>query len=176
MTIGRIHLCKLRSLAILLAVATVAIVAVQSAAGGGEGAVIVRGDQLIAGAENCPDADEGTYLMKGDLVGCWYTDTFEVRQEKDNPGGSFKASGTEHFVGCLDTNGSTTCDAGEPYGEFNLTFTYSAKFATTGEQIGPDARSRIRTREIVAAIIETGECRRRSSPETAADTLLASHR
>ena len=135
MTIGRIHLCKLRSLAILLAVATVAIVAVQSAAGGGAGAVIVRGDQFIAGAENCPDADEGTYLMKGDLVGCWYTDTFEVRQEKDNPGGSFKASGTEHFVGCLDTNGSTTCDAGEPYGEFNLTFTYSAKFATTGEQI-----------------------------------------
>ena len=107
------------------------LVAVSAAAGAG--AITVRGDQLIAGASACPNADAGTYLMKGDLVGCWYTDTFDVVSE--NPGGGFRASGTEHFVGCVDTNGNGTCGAGESYGRFNTTFTFTAKFAPTGDEI-----------------------------------------
>ena len=104
-------------------------------AGIGAGATIVRGDQLIAGSQNCANADAGTYWMAGDLVGCWYTVTFDVVQENDNPGGKFKASGTEQFVGCLNTNGNATCDSGEPSGTFDTTFMFTAKLAPTGDEI-----------------------------------------
>ena len=113
--------------------ATATIIAVQSAAGAG--AVTVRGDQLIAGSENCPGADSGTYRMAGDLVGCWYTDEFNVVQAKDNPGGEFKASGSEHFTGCLNTNGNETCDPGEPYGTFHTSFTFTSKLAPDGTEV-----------------------------------------
>src|SRR4051812_30743220 len=109
-------------LAVLLALAgALAIVAVQAASGAGGGAVIVRGDQLVLpSSTSCPvepgTVDGGTYLMRGDLVGCWYTDVFTVTQQNDNPGGHFKASGTEHFEGCLNTNGDDACGAGEPKG------------------------------------------------------------
>ena len=113
--------------------AVAALVAVQ--AGIGASATIVRGDQLIAGSQNCEGADAGTYRMAGALVGCWYTVTFDVVQENDNPGGKFKASGTEQFVGCLNTNGNATCDPGEPSGTFDTTFVFTAKFAPTGDEI-----------------------------------------
>ena len=116
-----------------LAAAAVAVLMAMPAFAAGKGAITVRGDQLIEGADACPETSLGTYLMKGDLVGCWYTDTFEVVSE--NPGGGFRASGTEHFVGCVDTDGNGTCDAGEPYGRFNTTFKFSAKYAPTGEEI-----------------------------------------
>lgn len=114
-------------------VAAVAVVAVQAAAGAGTGAITVRGDQLLAGAQSCENADAGTYLMKGDLVGCWYTDTFDVAGE--NPGGGYRASGTEHFVGCLDTSHNGACDPGEPSGSFGTTFTFTAKYAPSGDEI-----------------------------------------
>jgi hypothetical protein len=121
-------------LPVLLALAvTAAAIVVQAAPG--EGATILRGDQLVAGSQNCANADAGTYRMAGDLVGCWYTDDFVVTQAKDNPGGSFKASGREHFIGCIDTNGNGSCGAGEPYGRFNTTFTFTAKLAPTGDEI-----------------------------------------
>lgn len=121
-------------LAVFVAIAVaVSIVAVQAAAGAG--AVIVRGDQFIAGSQACPNAQPDTYRMAGDLVGCWYTTSFEILQANDNPGGHFKASGTEHFVGCLNTNGNATCDAGEPSGTFDTTFVFTAKFAPTGDEI-----------------------------------------
>jgi len=113
----------------------IALVAVQ--AGIGAGATIVRGDQWAAvPAGKCLEPSEfAPYWMTGDLVGCWYTDTFDVTQANDNPGGKFKASGTEHFVGCLNTNGNATCDPGEPSGRFDTTFVFTAKFAPTGDEI-----------------------------------------
>jgi hypothetical protein len=111
--------------------AAVAVVAVQAAAGAG--ATVVRGDQLLAGASNCPNADPFTYRMAGDLVGCWYTDSGEVRNA--TPSGAVMVSGTEHFVGCLNTNGNQTCDQGEPYGTFNTTYTFTSKYAATGKEI-----------------------------------------
>ena len=121
-------------LALLVALgATVAIVAVPAATGAG--AVTVRGDQLIEGSQTCENAQPDTYLMTGDLVGCWYTTSFVVVQANDNRGGHFKASGTEHFVGCLNTNGNAQCDPGEPFGTFDTKFTFTAKFAPTGEEI-----------------------------------------
>ena len=115
-------------------VSAVALVAVQ--AGIGAGATIVRGDQFVipTGQGNCgSDTSAGTYRMAGDLVGCWYTDDFVV--ENENPGGGFKASGIEHFTGCLNTNGNATCDAGEPSGTFETTFVFTAKFAPSGDEI-----------------------------------------
>jgi hypothetical protein len=108
--------------------ATIAVVAVQAAAGAG--ATVVRGDQLAdLSGTNCPS---GTYAMAGDLVGCWYTDEFNVVQE--NPGGGFKASGTEHFDGCLDANHNGSC-ADDQTGVFRTTFTFTAKYATPLEEI-----------------------------------------
>jgi hypothetical protein len=111
--------------------AVVAVVAVQAAAGAG--ATVVRGDQLLEGASNCPNADPFTYRMAGDLVGCWYTDSGEVRNA--TPSGVIIVSGTEHFVGCLNTNGNQTCDPGEPFGTFNTTYTFSSKYAASGDEI-----------------------------------------
>jgi len=111
-------------------VALSALFGAQSAVGAGAGATIVRGDQLAD--EKCGPAADGTYTMAGDLVGCWYTDEFNVRSE--NPGGGFRASGKEHFIGCLDSNGDGSC-AGEPQGQFNTTFTFTAKLAPSGEEI-----------------------------------------
>jgi hypothetical protein len=118
----------------IVAAATIALVAVQVAAG--ENATIVRGDQLLQGSADCGgkgDGSDGIYAMKGDLVGCWYTDTFDV--VGGNPAGGFRASGTEHFDGCLDTDGNGTCDPGEPAGTFGTTFTFTAKYAPTGAEI-----------------------------------------
>ena len=94
----------------------------------------MRGDQLLAGASNCPGADAGTYKMAGDLVGCWYTDTFNGGQSRTQAE-ALRASGTEHFVGCLDTNGNGSCGAGEPSGRFDTTFTFTSKLAPTGDEI-----------------------------------------
>jgi hypothetical protein len=74
-------------------------------------------------AGTCPGSSMGTYTMAGSLVGCWYTDTFIY---KANPSGTIQASGTEHFVGCL--NGSTC-------GTFYTTFTLTAKYAPTLAEI-----------------------------------------
>ena len=123
-----------RSIKLMLLVgcaAVFAVVAVQAAAGAG--ATVVRGDQLLAGAGNCLGADAFTYRMAGDLVGCWYTDSGDVRNE--TPSGVVTVSGTEHFVGCLNTNGNQTCDLGEPTGTFNTTYTFTAKYAATGDEI-----------------------------------------
>ena len=71
--------------------------------------------------------------MAGDLVGCWYTDSGIVRNA--TPSGVVTVSGTEHFVGCLDRNRNQTCDPGEPNGTFNTTYTFTAKYAATGDEI-----------------------------------------
>jgi len=109
--------------------AVIAVGAVQSAAGAG--ATVVRGDQF-AGPNNCPNAQADTYRMAGDLIGCWYTDTANV--DLVNPAGVVKVSGTEHFVGCLDANHNGSCSSDEN-GEFRTTFTFTSKYAATGDEI-----------------------------------------
>ena len=69
--------------------------------------------------------------MAGDLVGCWYTDEFNITHE--NPGGGFKASGTEHFDGCLDANHNGTCADDQTV--CSRMFTFTAKYATASEEI-----------------------------------------
>jgi len=61
-------------------------------------------------------ASLGTYVVSGDLTGCWYIDEFTVRTEAAS--GSFRATGREQFVGCLY---DTVC------GRFFTTYVFTAR-------------------------------------------------
>ena len=87
------------------------VVAVSGAAAS-RGATVARGVQLAAGT--CAD---GGYEMTGSLVGCWWIDTFESKTDPARH--NFRATGTEHFTGCL----------GEVCGTFTTTYSFSAKMA-----------------------------------------------
>jgi len=97
------------------------------------------GATVVEGAQSSPvDACDGlgslgTFVMSGDLVGCWYTDTADLTSSSMN-GAVFE--GTEHFVGCIDTSGDGTCGTGEPTGSFHTTFKFTAKFSDVGEVHG----------------------------------------
>jgi hypothetical protein len=62
--------------------------------------------------------------MFGDLVGCWYTDTFVPGES--HPDGEFTATGTETFAGCIDANHDGVCNAADPTGSFRTTFVFYA--------------------------------------------------
>ena len=66
----------------------------------------------------CADdpASLGSYVVSGDLTGCWYIDEFTVTRE--SAAGGFRATGREQFVGCLL---ETTC------GRFFTEYTFTAK-------------------------------------------------
>jgi hypothetical protein len=88
----------------------------------------------------CPDQTSGmsAYTMAGGLVGCWYTDTSVINPAQPNgtPGGTVQATGTEHFVGCLDLNADGACDTGDPYGTLEFSYQFSGKFdPVTGAEI-----------------------------------------
>lgn len=101
------------------------------------GVTQVSGVQTPVGSENaCFSQDVlASYTMDGGLVGCWYIDTFDIRGE-GQPSGTIQATGTEHFVGCLDSDGDGACGAGDPQGTFGTTFQFSGKYdVTTGAEI-----------------------------------------
>jgi hypothetical protein len=87
------------------------VVAVSGAAAGG-GATVASGIQLAAGT-----CENGGYEMTGSLTGCWWIDAFESRTDPARH--NFRATGTEHFTGCL----------GEVCGTFTTTYSFSAKMA-----------------------------------------------
>ncbi|MCA9830982.1 MAG: hypothetical protein R3B97_03445 [Dehalococcoidia bacterium] len=96
------------------------------------GPALATGNTQISGVGRF-DADETcselpslfTMTMVGDLVGCWYTTSFEVVQETAS--GIYQERGTETFVGCLADG--TTC------GTFSTTYKFTAKYATDGSEI-----------------------------------------
>ncbi len=81
------------------------------------GAVAARnGTTTIDGVQHAAGTcDNGGYRMTGSLVGCWYVDTFESKSDPDKS--TFRATGTEHFDGCL----------GDVCGTFFTTYEYTAK-------------------------------------------------
>jgi hypothetical protein len=81
-----------------------------SASAGGRGATTVRGTQLAAGT-----CDNGGYAMTGSFVGCWWIDTFETKSDPDKA--HYRATGREHFEGCL----GTVC------GTLTTTYSFTAK-------------------------------------------------
>jgi hypothetical protein len=70
--------------------------------------------------------------MAGSLSGCWYTDTFNV--VNSTPSGVIYASGSEHFVGCLDVR-QGGCAPGDRAGTLALKYTFLAQYdpATNNE-------------------------------------------
>ena len=69
-----------------------------------------------AGVCRDDSASLGTYTVTGTLEGCWYIDEWTIENEAAS--GSFRASGTEQFVGCLD---------GSRCGRFWTTYTFTYK-------------------------------------------------
>jgi hypothetical protein len=77
---------------------------------------------------------EATYQMSGDLVGCWYTDTFVPGEM--HPDGEFTGTGTETFIGCIDANGDGACNGTDPTGSMRMTFVFYGIFdPVTGAEI-----------------------------------------
>ena len=104
----------------------------------GAGPAAAAGATVVSGAQSAPVTSCGgqtslaTFVMSGDLVGCWYTDTASPRSLSKN-GGVF--TGTEHFVGCIDANHDGSCGGADPTGTWHTTFTFSAKFDAAGNEI-----------------------------------------
>jgi hypothetical protein len=96
-------------------------------------------DQLTGTASfdaGCPDSpsaypDYGPLVMKGSLVGCWYT---HVDTALTTPGGVYHESGTELFVGQLD---------GGPAGTFTTTYKFDAKLNADGAEVRGRCQHRI---------------------------------
>ena len=75
----------------------------------------------LSGTQTVVNEKKGIYEMHGSLVGTWYNTSFVPRYKSASP---FVATGTEKFVGCIDSDRSAACDAGEPSGTLKLTFVY----------------------------------------------------
>jgi hypothetical protein len=120
----------LRPIALVASLATIAIVALSGPAGAQAPA-----NTQIAGIGTfdpdvvCTDmGDEFTILMKGSLVGCWYTTVLNVVQETSS--GIYQERGTETFVGCLVEDGvEVAC------GSFDTTYFFNAKYAPDGSEL-----------------------------------------
>jgi hypothetical protein len=77
----------------------------------------------LSGEQTLVDADLGIFSMSGSLVGDWYTTSFQCHP---TPAGErWPCTGTELFVGCLDSSGDGTC-AQETAGWLAFEFEYTA--------------------------------------------------
>ena len=73
----------------------------------------------VSGTQTVVNEKKGIYKMHGSLVGDWYG--LSLKQQSATPT-QFVASGRERFVGCIDSNRNTACDAGEASGSINFTY------------------------------------------------------
>lgn len=71
--------------------------------------------------------------MTGSLIGCWYTDNFNPVRSSHN--GEILAIGTEHFVGCLDTDRNGQCSQRDPQGSLTFIYSFEGKFDQSGKEI-----------------------------------------
>lgn len=79
----------------------------------------------VSGEQTVVDAGLGTYEMSGSLVGDWYTTSFSCHPTP--AGDRWPCTGTELFVGCLDSSGDGTCSQDQSgWLEFEFEFTASA--------------------------------------------------
>ena len=77
---------------------------------------------------------EATYVMFGDLVGCWYPDSFVPGEV--HPDGELTATGTETFAGCTYANHDGACNATDPSGTVRTTFVlYAILGPNTGAEL-----------------------------------------
>jgi hypothetical protein len=107
--------------AALLVVAAATLVSAAAA-----GVTQTSGVMAVVDAGDPLDVTDDVTAVRGDLIGLWWTTTFELGVA--TPSGVVTGSGTERFDGCLDANGNGRCDAADPTGSLHLAFTYSGKF------------------------------------------------
>jgi hypothetical protein len=94
---------------------------------------VVMGLQVVnASGDACSD-ESADFTMTGGLVGCWFIDSLVLTGE--TPSGSAMFSGTEHFTGCIDADLSGGCGGSDPSGTFFTTFTFTAKFDASGNEL-----------------------------------------
>ena len=103
--------------AVVAMIAVLAAVAFASAA--------QAGTVQVDGVQSATQAD-GSKLMRGSLIGVWWTTSFYVSGFESS--GTGRGGGTETFVGCLDMNTSGACDAGDANGTIDFAFTFTAKY------------------------------------------------
>jgi hypothetical protein len=122
----------LAALALSITCVTVAPAAVASPSDGTTGlstsrTVHVRGEQIPV------DAANGTYVMRGDLVGNWlYVPRTPPLHASDT---LYVEAGTEVFNGCIDRNGNGRCGRRDYRGELHLAFIYWASYDLEGDLI-----------------------------------------
>jgi hypothetical protein len=114
--VTRLRRLKMRK-ALVVVVAALAAVVLGSAA--------QAGTIQVSGVQSASQPD-GSKLMSGSLIGLWWTTSFYVSGFEAS--GTGRGGGTETFVGCLDANGSGTCDTGDATGTIDFAFTFTAKY------------------------------------------------
>jgi hypothetical protein len=114
---------KIKQVTAVAALGVLASVGAVSAVEASQGAVVVNGTQSPV------DAANGVYEMSGDLIGDWYTTSFDVLGF--TPSGALRGAGTELFVGCFDADGNGACDGQDPTGAMTFEFTYTGRFDTS---------------------------------------------
>lgn len=91
------------------------------------------GDPCAATDPETGQAPVVSNAMAGSLIGCWYTDTF--KQITLTASGVLYATGSEHFVGCLDVRGKASCTPSDRTGTFALKYTFLAQYDAAGNEI-----------------------------------------
>ena len=117
-----------RQVALSVAALLLAVLAMPASAGTTQVSGIGVFDTECLPPVGSPPVDLGDYppiKLTGSLYGCWYT---YVESSKFNRSGTYQETGTEIFVGCLD---SGAC------GTFETTYTFTGKYVdeTFAEEI-----------------------------------------
>ena len=119
---------KLTVLVLVFAVGTISTFATAAPAAAGR-ATFVSGLQE-------PTSNPNVFQNSGSLIGTWTTTSFVVRNESYKDVYTLVGTGTETFVGCLDTDRSGACDGNDPAGSIDFTFVFRGTWdLTTGAQL-----------------------------------------
>jgi hypothetical protein len=102
---------------------TVGVVGLQAPADATAGA---PGDPCAATDPETGRVPVVSNAMAGSLIGCWYTDTFNPINSTAS--GVIYASGSEHFVGCLDVRRKGSCAQTDRTGTLALKYTFLALY------------------------------------------------
>ncbi len=116
----------MRHMRTVLAFGAVVAAAALAGVAGAAGTAQIDGVMRVVDIGDPFDVTDDVTEVRGDLIGYWWTTTFEVGVATKS--GVLTASGTERFDGCLDANDNGVCDGSDTSGSLYATFTYSGKF------------------------------------------------
>jgi hypothetical protein len=91
------------------------------------------GDPCAATDPETGHATVESNAMAGSLIGCWYTDTFNLINSTAS--GVIYGTGREHFVGCLDVRRKGGCSNKHRTGTLAMTYSFLAQYDAKGREI-----------------------------------------